>query len=385
MDSKPLVTAAMLSLTPHLSPLQLMSTCGKAADAARGWPQFAARKVAFTQSCRTAIALLAAASGLRPGDEVLLPAYNCGTEVDALLAAGLQIRCIECDEQGFLHIERLKDQVGPRTRAIYVIHVMGWPQPLDDIDAWRRQHGLVLLEDCALALFSATSDGAPLGQRGDASVFSFPKTLPTPDGGAVSWGTGWPGPGELDPPPATVALRQLASQIRQWTRPKHRRARPASSGQAAELSDVEDIPRHYYFEHWRSGRACAPVTLRLLYHYDQEKVRERRRANYRHLSTLLGEAGFDLVFPELPEGVCPLNCPVRTERRDVIIAGLAQRGIDVPPWWSGGHRGIGWSQFPVASRLKRTLLPLPIHHDLGSADIEYIARNFREVCQCSAT
>jgi perosamine synthetase len=386
LDPKPRVEDVMLALTPGLSALKLMASFGKAADTARSWPQFAARSVAFTQSCRTAIALLSAASGLKPGDEVLLSAYNCGTEVDALLAAGLQIRCIECDEQGFLPIERLKHEIGPRTRAIYVIHLFGWPQPLDEIDAWRKQHGLVLLEDCALALFSETGDGVPLGTLGEASVFSFPKTLPTPDGGAVSWGTNWPGPGELGAPPAKVAWRQTASKIRQWARRRPGRAPAstrnlASSGQETTQMQVSDMPQHYYFERWRAGRGCAPVTLRLLGQCDHATVRERRRANYRVLSSLLTGGRFDLVFSELPDGVCPLSCTVRIGQRDAILAGLAQRGIDIPPWWAGGHSAIEWSRFPVASRLKHTLLPLPVHHGLGPEDMEYIAEAVFDVCK----
>jgi selenocysteine lyase/cysteine desulfurase len=228
LDPKSRVEDAMLSLNPGLSALKLTASFGKAADTARSWPQFAARNVAFTQSCRTAIALLAAASGLEPGDEVLLSAYNCGTEVDALLAAGLQVRCIECDEQGFLPIDRLKDEIGPRTRAIYVIHLFGWPHPLEEIDDWRKQRGLVLLEDCALALFSETDDGVPLGTCGDASVFSFPKTLPTPDGGALSWGTDWQG--------------RANSRHRREQWPGARPHRKSNSGPSASPGESRQVP-----------------------------------------------------------------------------------------------------------------------------------------------
>ena len=71
---------------------------------------------------------------LTTGDEVLVSAYNCGTEVDALLAAGLKVRCVDCDSRGFLTFDALKNAVGPSTRAIYAIHPFGWPQPLDEID-----------------------------------------------------------------------------------------------------------------------------------------------------------------------------------------------------------------------------------------------------------
>ena len=81
-----------------------------------------------------------------------------------------------------------------RTRALYIIHPFGWPQQLTEIDAWRRARALLLVEDCALSLFSRLADGSPIGTKGDASVFSLPKSLPMPDGGAISWTTAWAGP-----------------------------------------------------------------------------------------------------------------------------------------------------------------------------------------------
>ena len=81
------MTSDMLSLTAYLSPLTMFSSLvGLESSVVATWLQFATRKVAFTQS-RRAISTLAAATGLRPDDEVLALAYCCGTGVDDLLAA----------------------------------------------------------------------------------------------------------------------------------------------------------------------------------------------------------------------------------------------------------------------------------------------------------
>jgi dTDP-4-amino-4,6-dideoxygalactose transaminase len=147
---------------------------------------------------------------------------------------------------------------------------------------------------------------------------------------------------------------------------------------------VSDIPRHYYFERWRAGRACAPVTMRLLAHYDHATVRERRRANYRVLSSLLTGARFDLVFPGLPDGVCPLTCTVlsvsvmQSVQAWQSVESISRRG------GAGGHSATEWSRVPVASRLKHTLLPLPVHHDLGPEDMEYIAEALKLRVQLTA-
>ena len=227
--------------------------------------RFGGRRLVITQSCRTAIALLREALALDVGDEIIVSAYNCGTEIDALFAAGLTVRFVDSDNRGFLDPEVLTNAIGQRTRAIYVIHPFGWPQPIDIIDAWRRAHNLFLIEDCALAPFSDYPDGSPVGSKGEASVFSFPKSLPTPDGGALWWNTNWAGPDALMRPPTFRTLRQIASRNLNWARRHFGFPRPSSQPPAPfkdpTSEGLEDIPENYYFQPWRWRRTCCRVVL----------------------------------------------------------------------------------------------------------------------------
>ncbi len=52
------------------------------------------------------------------------------------------------------------------------------------MQALGRRHECILVEDCALSLFSE-ADGKPLGAFGDYSVFCLYKTLPVPNGGVL--------------------------------------------------------------------------------------------------------------------------------------------------------------------------------------------------------
>lgn len=170
---------------PGLSPLQVVTAVlGRGGDIS-SWAEVEGARFVATQSGRTAIALVVEALGLAPGDEVLVPAYNCGTEVDALLASGLRLRFVDCDARGLLRPEALLASVSEGTRALYVIHPFGWPQPLNEIDEWRRAAGLRLIEDCALSLFSRYPDGAAIGSVGDVAIYSLPKSLPSGDGGLL--------------------------------------------------------------------------------------------------------------------------------------------------------------------------------------------------------
>ncbi|MDZ4244067.1 MAG: DegT/DnrJ/EryC1/StrS family aminotransferase, partial [Candidatus Doudnabacteria bacterium] len=66
--------------------------------------------------------------------------------------------------------KRLSD----RTRAILVYHQYGFPQDMDKIMATAREKNLVVIEDCAHAVFSHYR-GRRLGFIGDYSIFSFSK------------------------------------------------------------------------------------------------------------------------------------------------------------------------------------------------------------------
>ena len=114
---------------------------------------------------------------------------------------------------------------------------------------------------------------------------------------------------------------------------------------------------------------CAPAAT----------IRQRRRNNYRVLANDLAKGGFDLLFPTLPEGVCPLSCPIRVDLRDSIIAALGRRGVETSRWWAGSHRLIPTDEFPLAKQLRHTILPLPVHQQLDSNDMEYIADTMRSI------
>lgn len=73
---------------------------------------------------------------------------------------------------GGVTAETIEARLSPRTRAVIVVHLGGWPCEMESIAALCRRRGLRLIEDCAQA------HGATVGQRragsfGDAAAFSF--------------------------------------------------------------------------------------------------------------------------------------------------------------------------------------------------------------------
>ncbi|MGH2982051.1 MAG: DegT/DnrJ/EryC1/StrS family aminotransferase, partial [Solirubrobacterales bacterium] len=93
---------------------------------------------------------------------MLVPAYHHGSDVGALVEAGLRCRFYDAGERLEPDPAELEGLLGGRTRALYLIHHLGFAQ---DAPRWRRwcdERGLLLIEDAAMA-WPAELDGRPLG------------------------------------------------------------------------------------------------------------------------------------------------------------------------------------------------------------------------------
>ena len=120
-----------------------------------------------------ALANPACADGLKPGDEVIVPALSWSTTVWPLIQLGLVPVIVDIDPRSFcIDPAGIERAIGPRTRAVMVVPVYGNPCDMDAITDICRRHGLVLIEDCCEAL-GAYYDGRPLGDFGRVGTFSF--------------------------------------------------------------------------------------------------------------------------------------------------------------------------------------------------------------------
>ena len=78
----------------------------------------------------------------------------------------------------------LENKITRQTRAVLIIHYFGFPQPIHKIREICNKKDVLLIEDCAHALFSSHGEEA-IGSEGDLAIFSLRKTLPLPEGGGL--------------------------------------------------------------------------------------------------------------------------------------------------------------------------------------------------------
>jgi 8-amino-3,8-dideoxy-alpha-D-manno-octulosonate transaminase len=127
-----------------------------------------------------------AAVELKPGDEIVLPAYSFLACATAALTCGLVPVFAECDASLLVDPEDLKRRITSRTRAILAVHMNGAASDLDALVDIAASFSLPLIEDCSQAV-GACYHGREVGTFGDVATFSFQfmKTVAAGEGGLL--------------------------------------------------------------------------------------------------------------------------------------------------------------------------------------------------------
>ena len=90
--------------------------------------------------------------GIGSGDEVIVPAMTHVATAHAVEWVGAKPVFVDCDAStGNLTTEAISQAIGPKTRAISVVHFQGIPCDMPKIAKLAQSHDLKLIEDCALA------------------------------------------------------------------------------------------------------------------------------------------------------------------------------------------------------------------------------------------
>jgi peroxiredoxin/dTDP-4-amino-4,6-dideoxygalactose transaminase len=304
-----------------------------------------------------------AASDLEAGDEVLVPAYHHGSEVAVLENRGLVPRFYEATESLEPDPEELERLLGPRTRALYLIHNLGRGL---DAPRWRRwcdERGLLLIEDVAMALL-AEHGGEPLGSWGDISFFSLWKTHGLPDGGAVLCRGAAP---DASPPRREVPWdRLLRGFVRHYVQRSHGLSRAWRARTPKPWSAAEE------FSLPAPDNGAAAISLWMLRRARMTDVAAARRRNHARMVEQL-RPHVAPPFAEMPPGSCPFGVPVTVADPRALIRHLLEREVSATLFWSVPHPLLPVAEFPAAKRRRETTVLLPVHQELGDSDVDRIA------------
>src|SRR3989338_861458 len=328
---------------------------------------------------------------LSPGDLVLMPALTSGIEVDVVRAYGLKPVFYNIQNDLSPHLTDARTKITERTKLFYLIHYLGFPQPLPEISQFCHTHNLQLFEDAALSFLSADSSGRPLGSTGDVGLFCPRKTAPIPHGGILLINSNkYPTPTtKLYKPPLYSTLGAATSLFLQGER-----AYGGFRGLASDLLIHRCIPKikktlsllnmKYVetgtplFDKSKTALTMSLVSRSLLLRFDYHKLFLQRRTNYQHLVSLLQDIPhITIQFPELPPHACPMDCMIYINKRDEVMEKLKVQNIETSKiWWWNRPREIA-QPYPAIKKILEDNIVLPIHQDLASHQIETMAMALR--------
>ena len=135
----------------------------------------------------SALYLALAVAGVKPGDEVIIPAQTfIATGHSVLMHYATPVFADIQYKTGNIDPNSIREKITEKTKAIIPVHWAGYPCDLDEINEIAGEHGLAVIEDAAHAL-GASYKGKPIGAVSRFTAFSFQaiKHLTTVDGGAL--------------------------------------------------------------------------------------------------------------------------------------------------------------------------------------------------------
>jgi hypothetical protein len=304
------------------------------------------------------------ALGLRAGDEVLVPAYHHGSEIEAYVRAGLVPRYYDPGPGLLPDPGALDLPTGGRVRAFHLIHYLGRPTPAAEWRAWCQAHGLRLIEDAAQGWLGRDPAGAPLGSTGDAAIFSLYKAVAVPDGGALALREA---PAPSRPLAGGVGLRGLARRHLAWAAmhlpPGAALATPRRGAGYDPMADFD------LGDPWSGATDLVRPLLPRLATPEIQSVRLR---NYRMLAAALGRWVPD-GFREVVDGASPFALPVHTADKAGVCSRLVAAGIDAVDTWRASHPSLEEARYPTVRDWRCQTLLLPVHQELRASDLERIA------------
>lgn len=323
-----------------------------------------------TSALHVALQALKEADGWRDGDEVIVPAVTFVATVNIVLHNRMKPVFVDVDRRSYnIDTERMYDAIGPRTRCIIPVHLMGLPADMDPI----RETGLRIIEDSCESMF-ARYRGRFVGSIGDIGCFStyIAHYIVTGVGGLAT----------TNDPELDIALRSLINHGRD---PGYLSIDDDDVG-GRKLFDV--VERRFRFvttgHSFRSTELEAAIGLAQLTRY--KDIVAARRSNADYLSAGLANLSEHLQLPSVPEDrehafmLYPI-VTVSGEKRELVnfleASGVETRDL-MPLIDQPAHRGLVRARVPSARWLLRRGFYVGCHQYLTRRHLDYVINRIHQ-------
>lgn len=301
-----------------------------------------------------ALELAYRAVGVRPGDEIIMPANTFIATAEAASRLGAVPVLVDVDDEHLLiDPDAIEAAITERTRAIAPVHLFGQTAPMDRIAPIAERHGLVVVED------AAQSQGAsgPAGRAGSIGRVAATSFYPGKNLGAA----GDAGAVLTDDPEVAHVVRNLAGH---GSSVKYVHDRIGMNARLDAVQATVLRAKLRRLDAWNDARrAAADRYATLLAHVEGVRVPTQRpgNADVWHLYV------------------------IRVDDRDRVASELAAAGIGVgihyptPIHLTAAYAALGHrrGRFPVAEAAADRMLSLPMFPHLTARQQEQVADKLR--------
>ncbi|MGA2190489.1 MAG: DegT/DnrJ/EryC1/StrS aminotransferase family protein [Steroidobacteraceae bacterium] len=313
-------------------------------------------------TCTMEIALRVA--GIGPGDEVITTPNSWVATANVVLEVGATPVFADIDARSHnIDIDRIAASITPRTRALLPVHMCGMPCDMDGLYGLAAAHSLRVVEDAAQAIGS-TWKGKRIGAFGDMVSFSFQvnKNVMTGEGGCLVVNN--------------AAEAALAERYRLQ----------GVSRQGLDGIDVDVLGGKY-----NMTEIAAAIGLAQMSHL--ETFNAQRLALAKHYFECFGaefEAQYGAELPIADFGqsnwhMFHLVLPDRLKRA-TFMQRMLDQNIGVGFHYAAIHlftlyreRGFKAGMFPVAERVCRQIVTLPLFPAMQNSDVERVVAAVKSI------
>jgi perosamine synthetase len=321
-------------------------------------------------------------AGVGPSEALLAPAYHCRTMIDAAIALGAPVLLYGLSPELRIDIPVLAQLVESSrvpVRALLLTHYFGFAQPAASIREFCDAHGIVLIEDCAHALF--VSRRAPQFGRSGRYVIASPyKMFPCNEGGLLLAAAD-----ELLPPTRQAGLRRECRTLLHayqghsaWRGARRRTAIDRLDADIASIAGGAMPPGRqsharlpgtsHMYDPSEEGRACSRAATAIASLCNIEHIAQRRRANYRRWSDAVRALPHCRpLFADLPDDCVPYMFPLLIDQPQTHFYVLKKLGMPIWRW-----DDMAESSCAVSQHYREHLLHLPCHQALSDEELTWM-------------
>jgi dTDP-4-amino-4,6-dideoxygalactose transaminase len=296
------------------------------------------------------------ALGIKPGDEVIIPADTFIATVWGATLCGAKPVFVDCHPESYnLDPSIVEAAITSKTKAIVAVHLYGQPSDLDALNEIAKKHNLKLVEDCAQAHLSEYK-GKKVGGLSEAASFSF---YPGKNLGAYGEGGA-----------VTTNNDELAEKFKMMR----------------EHGSEKKYTHLLYGHNYRmEGIQGAVLGVKLKYLNKWTDGRRRVAAKYNELLKDVEQ----IVLPkemEYAKHVYHLFViKVRNKKRDELAQYLNNNGIStglhypIPLHLQPCFAELGYKKgdFPVTEELAESCLSFPMFPELNDEQINFICKEIK--------